>query len=97
MPHGLGQVVERLHRWRLRPVFAVRSLGVERGGAAASGVALRGLLFLAGLLFIQTSSEADTSVVVREFVGKYRGAHLGLALSFVSPIFLLAIYTLVFG
>ena len=33
----------------------------------------------------------------REFVGKYRGAHLGLALSFVSPIFLLAIYTLVFG
>jgi hypothetical protein len=28
-------------------------------------------LLLAGLLFIQTSSEADTSVVVREFVGKY--------------------------
>jgi hypothetical protein len=71
MPHGLGQVVERLQRWRLRHVFAVRSLGVERGGAAASRVALRGLLLLAGLLFIQTSSEADTSVVVREFVGKY--------------------------
>lgn len=33
----------------------------------------------------------------REFVGKYRGAHLGLALSFVSPLFLLGIYTVVFG
>ena len=33
----------------------------------------------------------------REFVGRYRGAHLGLALSFVSPIFLLGIYTVVFG
>jgi lipopolysaccharide transport system permease protein len=33
----------------------------------------------------------------REFVGRYRGAHLGLALSFVSPLFLLGIYTLVFG
>jgi lipopolysaccharide transport system permease protein len=33
----------------------------------------------------------------REFVGRYRGAHFGLALSFVAPLFLLIIYTFVFG
>jgi lipopolysaccharide transport system permease protein len=33
----------------------------------------------------------------REFVGRYRGAHLGVVLSLASPIILLVIYTVVFG
>ena len=33
----------------------------------------------------------------RDFVGRYRGAHLGLVLSIVSPLFLLGVYTFAFG
>ncbi len=33
----------------------------------------------------------------REFVGRYRGAHLGILLSLASPLFLLAVYSIVFG
>lgn len=33
----------------------------------------------------------------REFVGKYRGAHLGLVLSVASPFLLMVVYTIVFG
>lgn len=33
----------------------------------------------------------------REFVGKYRGAHLGVLLSLASPLFLLAVYSIIFG
>jgi len=33
----------------------------------------------------------------REFVGRYRGAHLGLVLSVASPLLLMVVYTVVFG
>ncbi|HEY5792074.1 MAG TPA: ABC transporter permease [Chthoniobacterales bacterium] len=33
----------------------------------------------------------------RDFIGRYRGAHFGALLSLASPIFMLAIYTIVFG
>lgn len=33
----------------------------------------------------------------REFVGRYRGAHLGLVLSVASPLFLMMVYSVVFG
>lgn len=36
-------------------------------------------------------------MVVREIVGRYRGSFLGLLWSFLNPLFMLAIYTLVFG
>jgi lipopolysaccharide transport system permease protein len=33
----------------------------------------------------------------REFVGRYRGAHLGLLLSVASPLLLMVVYSIVFG
>jgi lipopolysaccharide transport system permease protein len=33
----------------------------------------------------------------REFVGRYRGSHLGILLSLATPLILLVVYTLVFG
>jgi lipopolysaccharide transport system permease protein len=33
----------------------------------------------------------------REFIGRYRGAHFGLLLSVASPVFLMVVYSIVFG
>lgn len=33
----------------------------------------------------------------REFVGRYRGSHLGVLLSLATPLILLVVYTLIFG
>jgi hypothetical protein len=71
MLRGLAQVVQSLHRWRVRPVFVARVCRMKRGGAAASRASLRRFLLLGCFLSVQTFFGADTSVVVREFVGKY--------------------------
>lgn len=41
--------------------------------------------------------ELTAHFIWREFVGRYRGAHLGVLLSFASPLILMVIYTLVFS
>lgn len=37
------------------------------------------------------------SLVVREVLGRYRGSMLGVLWSFLNPVFMLAVYTFVFG
>jgi len=41
--------------------------------------------------------ELTLRFVWREFMSRYRGAHLGILLSLASPLILLVVYTLIFG
>lgn len=41
--------------------------------------------------------ELIVALTVREVVGRYRGSFIGLLWSFINPLFMLAVYTFVFG
>ena len=46
---------------------------------------------------LSQSRQLIASLVRREIVGRYRGSFLGVAWSLLTPLFMLAIYTFVFG
>ncbi len=62
----------------------------------SSGI-LQHLNPLALVLNLWQHRELIVQFAVREVQGRYRGSFLGLIWSFVSPLFMLATYTLVFG
>lgn len=37
------------------------------------------------------------ALIKREIIGRYRGSYIGIAWSFINPLFMLAVYTFVFG